>query len=54
MKKWMPVVLFGLLFFCCTQKSEQTKDTIGTIGKTVVSIQGESFHINGEPTYKGR
>lgn len=44
-------ILLSLLLLSCSGILEAKP---GKKGQTVVSIKGEKFYINGEPTYKGR
>lgn len=46
--------LVVLLLFLFIPIFAQSSNSIKYIPKTIVSIKGEDFYINGQPTYKGR
>jgi hypothetical protein len=46
--------LFALVAVCLFLASHRASADAGSARKTVVSIQGRSFHVNGKPTYAGR
>lgn len=50
----LPRLLTHALALACLASSALLGTTLQHTPKTVVSIQGEKFLINGEPTYKGR
>ncbi len=57
MRKWLCVFFFVVLIGGCSKKSDENssaKKEQSGIRKTVISVKGDAFYINGEITYKGR
>jgi hypothetical protein len=57
MRSWICLFIFALIFSGCSRESNdiaETKKQQSENEKTVVSIKGDAFYINGEITYKGR
>ena len=47
-------LLACLLLFACVHETDRAKDNQTALHRTIVSIEGDEFHINGRPTYPGR